>query len=399
MFFFLIASTAIAQRLMTMEEALQLALANNLQVKAGGYEIKQFHQLKKAQSEAGKTNVTWMHGKYNSVNIDNNYTITQTIPFPTVLASQLKLGEAQTDGARLNLAITKNELIYQVRNIYLQLCYLTAFHQLLLSQDSLFNGFARASSLRYQTGEANLLEKTTAESQLMEIKNQLRLNESNFEIYQTQLQILLNSPEEITPSEPLQKLSFEDSSSLMQNPSLAFSKQQLNISQRLKKVEQNRFLPDITIGYFTQSLIGYQQIGNDEVYFGRNKKFTGFEVGLSIPVLFWAQAGRSKAAYFNEEAARKKYDYTNASLKGQLKQAQLELAKNYISLDYYETSALKNASFILQQAQKSYHGGDIGYLEYLQALKNVQSIRANYLLSLYQFDQSVIHLKYLTGEN
>jgi cobalt-zinc-cadmium resistance protein CzcA len=399
-FFISLSFTAVfAQEALTLEESLQRALKNNLQIKSGEYEIEQFKQLKKTRVDIGKTNVMWMHGKYNSFNTDNNITFTQTIPFPTVLISEVKLGEAQTESARLGLSVTKNELIYQVRSTYLHLCFLRALKQLFLSQDSLYSGFSKASALRYQTGETNLLEKSTAELQLMEIKNQVRQNEADLLVYQTQLQVLLNSPEIIDVSEELHRLPFIDAAKSLKNPLLLFSKQQVLINQQTKKVERNKFLPDILVGYFTQSLIGYQKIGGDEVFFDRNKKFTGFQFGVSIPLWFVPQAGRAKVAYYAEASAQKKYEYILASLNGQLKQAQQELTKNEISLNYYEADALKNASLILQQAQKSFNGGDIGYVEYLQALKTTQSIRANYLAALNQYNQSVIKVKYLMGEN
>jgi cobalt-zinc-cadmium resistance protein CzcA len=384
---------------MTLDESIEFSLKNNLQIKAGEFGVQQFKQLKKTHSEWGKTSLMWMHGNYNSVNTDNNFTITQSIPFPTVLAQQLKLGGEQTEGARLELKITRNELIYQVRTTYLHLSYLKSFRFFLLSQDSLFTGFAKASALRYQTGETNLLEKTTAEVQLMEIQNQVRQNNSDIVIFQTQLQSLLNSPALPDASDPLHKLSFPDSSSILKNPLLLFSKQQININHQLKKVERGRLLPDILVGYFSQTLIGWQRVGNDEIFFDRNKNFSGFQLGLAVPLWFGPQAGRAKAALYAEAAAQKKYEHEQIVLQSQLKQASEEYRKNQISVDYYETTALKNANLILQQAQKAFRGGEISYLEYLQALRNVQTIRANYLTALNQFNQSIVRVQYLTGEN
>jgi cobalt-zinc-cadmium resistance protein CzcA len=333
------------------------------------------------------------------VNTDNNISVTQSIPFPTLLAQQMKLGSEQTEGARLELAVTRNELIYQVRATYLHLSYLKSLHQFLLSQDSLFNSFAKASSLRYQTGETNLLEKTTAEVQLTEIQNQLRQNESDILILQTQLKSLLNSQDLPDASENLHKLSLPDSSSIAMNPLLLFSKQQVSINRQLKKVEQGRFLPDIIVGYFTQSLVGWQRVGNDELYFDRNKNFTGFQLGVAIPLWFVPQTGRAKAAFYAEAASQKKYEHEQVVLQSQLSQAAQEFRKNQITTDYYETTALKNADLILQQAQKAFRGGEIGYLEYLQALRSVQAIRFNYLTAINQLNQSIVRILFLTGDN
>lgn len=393
----MMATNSLAQQSLSMEESMQLALKNNLQIKSGEYRVEEFRQLKKTHADLGKTTVMLMHGKYNSVNTDNNITLSQSIPFPTVIGQQLKLGEAQTESARLELVVTRNNLIYQVRSTYSHLSYLKALQQLLLSQDSLYSGFAKASGLRYQTGETNLLERSTAELQQMEIKNLLRQNESDITVAQTELKLLLNNGDLVDASDQLKRISTVDSG-FVNNPLLRLSKQQVVINQQTKKVERNKFLPDLNIGYFTQSLIGYQNINGNEVYFDRNKRFTGIQLGISIPLWFVPQAGRAKAAHYAEISAQKNYEYTLASVQTQMKQALQELQKNEITLNYYETQALKNASLILRQAQKAIQGGDIGYVEYLQAIKNVQGIKGGYLSALNQYNQSVIRLNYLSGE-
>jgi len=401
---FLLLMTAItsvyARQALTMDESIQLALKNNLQVKADEYTLQSFQQLKKTHSDLGKTNLSWTHGQYNSLNKDNNITISQTIPFPTVIAQQLKLGETQLEGSRLSLSVTRNELIYQVSNVYLQLSYLKSLHQVLLSQDSLYSGFVKASDLRFKTGESNLLEKTSAETQMLEIKNQLTQNEAEIGIYKTQLQTIINTTEVPEISELLYKLVIENNdSSLHQNPLLLLSKQQVVINRQVKKVEQGRFLPDITVGYFNQSLTGFQRIDNDEVYFDRSKRFSGFQLGIAVPLWFVPQAGKAKAAQYTEAASQKKYEYMQASMKNNLIQAQQELEKNEINLNYYESSALKSAALILRQSQKAFQSGEIGYLEYLIAVKNAHTIRTNYLSALNQYNQSILRIKYLQGEN
>jgi cobalt-zinc-cadmium resistance protein CzcA len=67
-------------------------------------------------------------------------------------------------------------------------------------------------------------------------------------------------------------------------------------------------------------------------------------------------------------------------------------------MNYYETSALQNANRLMSHAKKAFRGGEIGYIEYLQALKNVIAIRSNYLTAIYQYDLSVIKLEYLLGK-
>ncbi len=393
-------SQSFAQQALTQQQAIDEALKNNLMVKSGEYQLAAQKQLKNTAFDLGKTNLMWMHGQFNSILKDNNYTLSQTIPFPTAMASEAKLAQANIVGSEIQLTITQNDLIRQVRSVYNQLTYLIALNKELTLQDSVFSRFAIATQVRYRVGEGTLLEKTTAETQAMEIKNQLSQNESDIAIFQRQLQTLLNSQSEIVPADSLMRIDpAVVTPSVDFNPQLRLIQQEVTIADRTKRVARNKFLPDITVGYFTQSLIGFQEIDNQNIFFDKNKRFTGFELGLAFPLWFLPQQSRTKAAAMNQEAAENKYRFYQNQIEGELQRAQLELAKNRNSLSFYQTNANQNASLILRQAQRAFTEGEIGYLEFLQAVNQARNIRFRYLEILNQYNQSSIQLDYLTGKS
>ena len=45
---------------------------------------------------------------------------------------------------------------------------------------------------------------------------------------------------------------------------LAFGQQQIEVALQQKKFEVSRTLPDLTIGYFNQTLIGYQNVNGQD---------------------------------------------------------------------------------------------------------------------------------------
>src|SRR3954468_5341558 len=97
--FLFVSALANAQRL-TLEQAVQTALQNNLGIKSAEAQIDYFKELKKTGSDIGKLSAVWMHGQYNSVYQDNNLTLQQSIPFPSAIANQVKLGKEQIVGAQ-----------------------------------------------------------------------------------------------------------------------------------------------------------------------------------------------------------------------------------------------------------------------------------------------------------
>jgi heavy metal efflux system protein len=392
-------STGWSQKL-TEAEALDRALQNNQLIKSAEHQVEYFNQLKKTGSDIGKLSAVFMKGQYNTIEKDNNITISQSIPFPGTIGAQLKLGEERISGSNKSLLAQRNLLTYEVKQAYEVLMYQKALHRLLLSQDSLYADFAKASALRYKVGESNLLEMTTAEAQSMEIKNTVRQNEAEIFMSQRKLQTLLKSDLLIDAATLLSRriIDFDSSAITMENnPQLLLAQHQIKIAEQEKRVEKNRLLPDFSVGYFNQTLIGYQNTTGQDAYYGKSSRFQGFSVGLSIPLWFAPQVARAKAASFMEESARQSAEYYRNTLNSEFEQAVRELDKNQASLTYYEGKALTNADLILSQARKAYKAGEIGYVEYLQSLRSAISIKTNYLRALNEYNLSIIKVEYLIG--
>lgn len=393
----LLRTICVQAQLISRDQAVQTALQNNQLIKSAEYEVAYFKQMKKTGSDIGKFSAVWMNGQYNTIERDQNFTFTQSIPFPTAIAANSRLKQEQLIGSQLKLSVAQNTLVYDVKVVYEKLLYQQAVLQLLVSRDSLYSDFARASALRYQAGESNLLEKTTAETQLQDVKNQLRQTEADIAILQQKLKTLLKSEVIVQPSEELSKLSYTNESTI-NNPELSYLNQQITISEQSKKVERSGHHPDILFGYFNQTLIGFQNTNGQEVFYDKSKRFQGFQLGVSFPLWFVPQLARSKAAAFQESASREHAEYFQTSLSGEIEQTNLELARNESSLQYYENSALKNADLILAQARKGYEGGEIGYIEFLQSIRNAYEIKAAYFLSLNTYNLSVIKMDFLLGK-
>ncbi len=386
----------------TLQQVIDEGLKNSASIKGANLEIEYNKALKKTATDIGKIDVTFMLGQYNSLNTDNNISISQSIPFPTVFTSQAKLGKAKIEGSELKMQVTKNELIKELSSTYYYLEYLQHQKKLLHSQDSIYTAFLKASELRLKTGETNLLEKITAETQLMEIKNLVAQNQSDIIAYQAQLKAWMNAKNEIVIADnTITKLEVSvssDNTSVVKNPYLEYLKQQVEINHGFKKVETAKVLPDFTVGYFNQTLVGYQNLNGTDQYFGADKRFSGFQVGIAIPLWFVPLAAKVKAANINTQLSQTNYDQSETMMQAQYIKAVQEYLKHKNTISYLEKNALPNADMILKHANSSFKNGEIGYVEYLQALKNVSSIRFNYLQSINDNNQSAILLNYLLGK-
>lgn len=388
----------------TLEESVSTALENNPSIAQGKYQIDVQEALKRTATDIGKTEISYQRGQYNSVNPnDNSLTISQRIPFPTVFSSRAALGKAQVEGSERQLAVTKNELVREVKLTWYQLAYLQAYQEVLQRQDSLFENFLRAANVRYRTGEARLLEKTTAESESMALKNRLEQNQADVGIYQSRLQALLNVPEQVSISAgEYARNPAEinlDSAQMASNPALRYWQQQVNVAEKRKSVEAANLLPDFTVGYFNQTLIGFQNTDGQEQYYGPGDRFSGFQVGIAIPLWFAPQTAKIRAAKLNSKVAEKTLDRYQLNLRADYDAAIKEYLKNSRSLAYYEESALPNAELILNQSQTAFSAGEINYVEFLQGVRTAVNTRTTYLEVLNNYNQSIINIEFILGNN
>jgi len=382
----------------TLAQAIKTASENNPGLKASSLEVESQRQLKKTGFDLPKANLSLLYGQYNSYRNDNNFTITQSIPF-TALGSQASLNKALVASAQLKKAANENELIFQVKQVYYTLAFEKARGQLLAQQDSIFQGFLKSATLRHKTGEANLLEQATAETQRSEVSNQLKLNEASIIMLRSQLKMLMNIaqlPEIVDVTLAEKEFDFADSSVVDQNPLLAFMRQEVDVAGSRKKLENARFAPDLLLGYFNQTLLDVPNLETGSLATASDR-FSGFQIGVSLPLWFVPHQGRAKAAEYSRQAAESSFQNEKLRLESQFQQAAQQYEKAKGSLNYYKNSALPNANIILNQVQVALRNGEIGYAEYLLGVRNAINIKESFLMTLNEYNQAIIYIEFLSG--
>jgi cobalt-zinc-cadmium resistance protein CzcA len=188
-----------------------------------------------------------------------------------------------------------------------------------------------------------------------------------------------------------------DTSVLAQNPSLAFANQQRQIGTQSLRLEKSRWLPGVTAGYFNQSLRGTQLVSGQERTFTGRDRFTGFQLGLALPLWFAPQNFRVRAAQSSLREADAQARLQAKNLQGQYREALEQYRKFSQSLAFYQQSALRNAELLVRQGGQAFRAGNIGYVEYAQALTRALALRQTYLTVLSQYNQAVLTLEFLQG--
>ncbi len=346
-----------------------MALDSNLSVKSASLSVDMQKALKGSSLDLPKTVIDGQYGQFNSYTNDNSIAISQSFAFPSVYVNRYKLANANIKSSELQYMGSQLEIATQVKQVYWQYVFLASKQKLLIYQDSLYSGLLRAAELRAKTGETNRLEMISARSQSLEIKNQLYQVNSDITISGRKLMTLLNSSLQLIPSvTELHRIDFallSDRFQLNRIHFLMLYKQQVEVSQIEKKLERSQMLPDLNIGYFSQTMIGTQDVNNVPRNFGKDFRFTGVQAGISIPLWFTPYTSRTKAAKISENIARNNAESYTKSITGDFQSLLDEYNKYGASVDYYENQAVPEADLIIDQATRSYKAGALDYLDYV----------------------------------
>jgi cobalt-zinc-cadmium resistance protein CzcA len=95
---------------------------------------------------------------------------------------------------------------------------------------------------------------------------------------------------------------------------------------------------------------------------------------------------------------QKEADNGKLILQTQLQNAFHQYNQNLSQYNYYKSTALPNAETIISTATLGFSSGEIGYIEYLQALQTATDVQLSYLQSVNQLNQSIININFLINK-
>ncbi len=387
-----------AQTPISLQTAIDTAFANNLLVKNERLKALYQKQLISSAANIPQTTVSGEYGQINSRFNDNRFVIAQNLYFPTVYGNQKSVLKEEWLSSVLNVAVREIDLKREVTHVFYTITYLYQKKTLLLQNDSLYSEFLRKADLRFESGESNILEKTTAETQRGQIAIQLNQLNTDLDLLLAQFRLLLNTTTSYYP-EPsdfkMKAIEVADSSELINHPTLQLLAQQKMISGFNTQLEKSRLLPGITLAYNNMSMQG---TGADNVFYNSGTRFQSGQFGIGIPLFYGSQRAKINAARTNELIQENIYFAGIQQVKSDYSKAKTQYHNAFRSVAYYETISLKNATLINSIATKQFNNGEINYLEWVLLTNQAITIRNDYLNAVNYLNESIIRLNFYTNK-
>ncbi|MDR2205715.1 MAG: TolC family protein [Flavobacteriaceae bacterium] len=385
------------QERISLENAYNKAIQNNLNIKSGQLHVNYREKIKKSYATVDPLNISGEIGQIGSAYFDNKISVEQTLRLPKFYNTQKQVLEEEWKNSALNLEVQKWALKKEISLIYNQLNYLDEKEKLLKKADSIYADYYKNAELRLKKGESNILEKTTAENYRSAAQIQLQnlLKDRDISLYQ--FNYLINDGEiyRNENSDFFNSVFWENASDVSENsPILRQLEQQKQIENAKLAAEKSKLLPSFSLGINSTTIKG---TGADEKYYNASHRFQSGIIGIGIPVFNSAQKSVIEGQKINQEIAENNYQIGLKNLKNQYSQIFSEYQKLADEQNYYKTKGLKNAETILNTANRLFYEGEINYLEWSILMNQSLEIENKYIDNQKLLNEKIIEINYLKG--
>lgn len=392
-----------AVMLNSVDDAIEIANERSLLLKSASTQLKINQAAKKTAFDPGKTQFGWQHGQYNSINPNDNYfDVSQSFAFPTVYIHQNKVAKNVIETGDIQYEQQRIQLQSEIKNRYTQFLFLKEKVNLFRELDSNYSQLREIARMNFEVGNSTSIDNLMMETSALEITNKLRASKSDLSMVETSLKVLLNLDESTLLEVNDQSFTtltalLTENLSIENNTALKESLSDVQTKESLARLERSRLYPDISLGYFNQSLIGEQTINNVNQSFGQKDRFQGFSVGVAIPIWIRPQLAKVNMADLQIQMSSQNAALVESQVKGELLRAKAHYLQTQSTVSYYQESGLSQVELLLENANKSLKSGDISSMEHAQIMNQTIYIRLNYLQAILDHKLSIIQIEYLTG--
>jgi cobalt-zinc-cadmium resistance protein CzcA len=372
----------------TIEQAVDFAKKKNPILQNSALSIESSKKQKQGVLNFDPTEFSYQKGQINSDLIDYSFEINQNFGSLLTHYQTGKLVNQNIALSEKQYKITEKEIVAQTKITWYKWIFLINEFKIKQKQVNHFKEFVRIAQLKYELGESNLLEQTLAETEYASSKNELLKITEQLIITENNLKQIMNTDGDFVPvSDSLLMYQLPvgaDPDDRFSNSILSNYYENIYTLENVKyNIERSKFFPEISAGYFNQQI-------------DQTNGFSGWSIGLKMPLWFLPQNANVQAAKIEKEKAYNNFEYQKFNLAKEIENLVTSLNQIQNDLKYYHESALKKAAFLTLMAQIQFEKEEIEYLEFLQSIKAAQEINLGYLETLYKYNETAIKLEFYT---
>ena len=373
----------------TLNQAVDIALKNNNQLKASSAKVNQNEALLSTAFDIEKTQLYYHYDENNIAENNqalNVFGISQSFAFPTVYGSQKKVLQGMSSLSEQQLLLDQNRITKEVTKAYYTVVYWQNVVKNYAYLDSLYKDFSTAALRRYEEGETNYLEKLTADAKQRELSLALSQSRENVTKANALLNQWLQTDEQYQiEQQRMEQLDFSPLDTVNHLGIQYFEKIE-QLSQQSLTLAKQQLLPDLHLNLFRGT------INNSNA-----QAYLGIQAGIGIPLFFGAEKAKVNAAKIQTLISEFESQNYKKQLTAQFEAQRADLKRFEEAINYYNMAGKQLSNELINNGTKAFKSGEIDFLEYIQLLDNAKGIEITYLENLYEYNMILLDIKFLTS--
>ena len=371
-------------------KVIEQALLVSPTLKTTEAQITYYQTLSKSSFDPAKLAFRGEIGNVNSSLNDSKYAVEQVFDLPKVYQAQKNLNLSISQNYKYQAVLDENIIKHAIEQLYIQLQFQVAKGFLLGQLDSIYAKQLATVDARFKAGQDNGLEQLNMQN-WVSLHKQLMIQNQNEQLgLQKQFAILLQDPSLLMPAESLQ---FEpkllDTVVDAGHPMNLFWKQKLHSAIAETNVAKSKILPQVAVGYTNQS---FRMNPNDQ------NRYNSVNLGLNVPLFRAGLKQKVKASQANETVMVHEKDKAMLDLNMQIQKAWSNYQQTMELYQHIQKGLIPNATKMANMANLSFKEGQISYIEWSNAMSQVQQIQMQALESLELFNLNQSTLYYLLSK-
>ncbi len=375
----------------SLQQAIDRAKLNYPSIEAARLEVEKQKALKSSSWELGRTTVYTGQEEVGNgfIGVGNQFGIMQSDIDIFSVPAKNRLANARTEQAISLQNLTEFTLVRDVSLAWYRVVSAKEQWELYKQLDTLYANFQNAAELRYKTQQTSRIEYLSASAKYKELLVNISKAES---IYKAALQILnqyllfpYNYDVDLQDAGSNIYSVSTESDSLFESPIINFYASGIDVAESAWKTERSAYLPKLNLEYSQQALEGVSG-------------FYKWEAGFSIPLLFFAQSGRTKASKIDYQIAGNYYEQKRLETVARYKQKLSRYLMLQQVLQFYQKEALPLADEQMQASSLAYKLGGIDYVQFIQNIETAISTKQKYISQQAEYFELSAGLKQLTGQ-
>lgn len=370
---------------LTLNEALSVALENHPRLKTASAAIDRSKASKGEVWEPGATSVNYSWGQLNGeTRSDNQLEVTQSLgslltPFykNALVNKQIATGEHYRE-------MVKKEIVAEVKRAWVYYQYAANLCSLYREQNEWALRLQEAGKLRYEQGDITLLERNMATTLAADLRTRLMQAEEELQLAVRRFTWTCYADSPVVPEDstltlfPAETVEVE-----LADVYRDYFRSMADEKKAVLQVERSRFFPELSVGYVRQKIAPLSGLNS-------------WMVGVSFPVLFFPQQSRAKQARIDAYIARTEAEANTRQLSNKVDELQTMLRRQGESIRYYTTGALPEADALVKSAEIQFKESETDIMQFVQSLNSAREIRKGYIEAVYNYNISALELELYT---